>query len=326
MSMVNAMNSIQVVLASDANYAMPLAVAICSAAANCKRDCQLVFSVFQHGIGAGLREKVEISLRRTGFPDTRINWLDAPLERVVDLDTGHPWITSSGLVRLLIPDLLPRELDKALYLDCDIVVNEDLGELWDTDLGQKSLLAAQDSVGWVGNPIGGLSNYRELGIPSEARYFNSGVLMMNLRKWRERGTTEQLLSYMRTHRAIIRMGDQEVLNAVLFDDWGELDYRWNWQIIWRGFRLGTHAPTWTPPTMRKSIVHFITAEKPWLPGCDYDEKKYFFEYLDRTEWAGWRVPWHKELYGRASRGLSDARDAQGRLRRSIRAKIANAIT
>ena len=315
MSVDTEANTIQVVLAADANYVMPLTVAMCSAAVNCDRNRRLVFNVFQQGIDSRLRKKVEDSLNRTSFPDARVNWLSAPLERVVGLDTGHPRITSSGLVRLLIPDLVPGKLEKTLYLDCDVVVLDDLGKLWDTDFGQKSLLAAQDSIAWVGNPIGGLANYRELGIPADTKYFNSGVLLMNLRRWRERARTDQLLSHMRTHRAVMRNCDQEALNAVFFDDWGELDYRWNWQIIWRGFRVGTHCPTWTPPTARKSIVHFTSEEKPWLPGCDYDEKKFFFEYLERTEWEGWRVSRLKEFFGRSRRVLSDTRDAQGRLRR-----------
>jgi lipopolysaccharide biosynthesis glycosyltransferase len=74
---------------------------------------------------------------------------------------------------------------------------------------------------------------------------------------------------------------------------------------------------WLPGTTRKSIVHFITAEKPWLPGCDYEEKKYFFEYLDRTAWAGQRVPWLKEIYGRSRRALTDVRNALGMVRRRV---------
>jgi len=317
MSASDSTNSIQVVLACDANYVMPLAVAMCSAATNCDRSRNLTFNVFQDGIDSALREKVERSLRQTGFPNARINWMKAPIERVANVKMVNKWLTPMTLVRLLIPDLLPPEVQRVIYLDCDLVVNDDLGHLWDMDIGGKSLLAARDTIGWVGNPDGGVSNYRELGIPGDAKYFNAGVLMVNLRKWRERGTSERLLSYLKNHQAIIKYEDQEVLNAVLFDDWGELDFRWNWQIIWRGVRIGTHKAAWAPERTRKSIIHFITGEKPWLPGCDYEEKEYFFQYLDRTEWAGWRVPWYREVYFRSLRPFSDARNALGRLRRRL---------
>jgi len=313
----NTKDSIQVAFACDANYVMPLTVAICSAATNCDRSRHLTFNVFQDGIGPGLREKVERSLKRTGFPNARVNWLDAPIERVANVRMVNKWLTPSALVRLLIPGLLPSEVQKVIYLDCDLVVNEDLSELWDADIGGNSLLAVRDTIGWVGNPDGGVSNYRELGIPGDAKYFNSGVLFVNVTKWRESGTSARLLNYLTKNQAIIRYEDQEVLNAVLFDDWGELDFRWNWQIIWRGVRIGTHKMAWVPERTRKSIIHFITGEKPWLPGCDYEEKEYFFRYLDRTEWAGWRVPWYREVYSRSLRPFSDARNALGRLRRKL---------
>jgi lipopolysaccharide biosynthesis glycosyltransferase len=138
---------------------------------------------------------------------------------------------------------------------------------------------------------------------------------MNLERWRREDISRRVFEYLRTHRAIIQLNDQEAMNAVLWDDWGKLDYRWNWQIIWRGYRIGTHRPTWTPPTSNKSIIHFITAEKPWLPGCDYEERRFFYEYLDRTAWAGWRVSALQELAGRTRRTIGDGRNALGRLRR-----------
>ena len=317
MNILNSNEAIQVAFACDVNYVIPLTVAMCSVATNCDSSRHLVFNVFQEGIGLGLRQKVDLSLKRTGSTTAHINWLEAPIERVKSFPIVNRWLTPVALVRLLIPDLLPLEVNKVLYLDCDLVVNDDLSELWDMDVGGKSLLAARDTIGWVDNPDGGLSNYGELGIPGDSKYFNSGVLLLNVKKWRERGTSEQLLRYMRDYQAIIRYEDQEVLNAVLFDDWGELEFRWNWQIIWRGVRIGTHKMAWVPERSRKSIIHFITSEKPWLPGCDYEEKKYFFEYLDRTEWAGWRVPWYREVYFRALRPFSDARNTLGRLRRKF---------
>lgn len=314
-------HTIHVAFACDANYVMPLAVAMCSAAANCRRDRRLVFHVFQTGIGEADRGKIERSLKHTGFPELRVNWFEAPVDRLAGAKIVNKWLSSAALVRLLIPELLPPAVETVLYLDCDVVVDEDLAELWDTDLADKSLGAVRDTIGWVSNPDGGVSNYRELGIPADTPYFNSGVLLINVSKWRKNQTSERLLEYLWHHQAIIRYEDQEVLNAVLYDDWIELDFRWNWQIIWRGVRLGTHKMAWVPERARKSIVHFITAEKPWLPGCDYDEKEYFFKYVDRTEWSGWRVPWRREIWFRSLRPLTDARNAAGRLRRRLEARL-----
>ena len=313
-------NEIHVVLAADSNYAKPLAVAICSVAANCDAKRGLVFNVIQSSIGKDLRKKIESSLEHMGSQHARINWLDAPLERITEFKLARLYTTCLTFARLFIQDMLPFELERVLYLDCDIVANEDVAELWDTDFGGKSLLAVRDAIGTVSQP-GGLVNYRELGIPADAHYFNAGVLLINLKKWRESCTAERVVRYLNTHRTIIQLADQEALNAVLWDDWGELDYRWNWQIMWRAYQLGRAKMSWTPDTNRKSIIHFTTEEKPWLPGCDYEEKKYFLEYLDRTEWAGLQIPLWREVYGRSKRNLGEIRDALGMLRRALRQTI-----
>ena len=308
---------IQVVVAADNNYVMPLAVTVCSAAVNAAPERRLAFNVVHDGITAENRTRVNQSLARVRITNASIEWIQAPLSKFKDLRITHHWITPLTFVRLLVPDLLPTSVDKAIYLDCDVAVMEDIGGLWDLDLGDKSLLAAQDLIGWVSDPSAGLANYRELGFPPDKKYFNAGVLVLNLRKWRISNTPQALLDYLREYREVIRASDQEALNAVLGNDWGELDFRWNWQIKARIYRIGTHKMGWSPPDIRKSIIHFHSSEKPWLPACDYPEREAFFRYLDMTEWSGWRVPQHRELLGRLVRPVADARNALGRLRRRL---------
>lgn len=310
-------NAVHVVLAADNNYSMPLTVPICSAAVNCERARPIVFHVFQNEITPSNRRRVEMSLARVGRENVTINWLDAPVSSFWDLEVTHGWITSLTFVRLLVADLLPEDIEKAIYLDCDVAVLDDVAELWDLEIGDRSLLAVQDLIGYVGDECAGIVNYRELGIPPDRKYFNAGVLVINLKKWRRCNTGKRLLEYLRKYRAVIRAADQEALNVVLGDDWGELEFRWNWQILARIYRIGTHRPGIVPTTTRKSIVHFHSSEKPWLPACDYEEKAHFFHYLDETEWAGWRVPLRQELLGRAMRPMSDARNALGRWRRKV---------
>ena len=319
---MNATDTVNVVFAADDNYSMPLAVAMCSAAVNLSKGRPLVLNVVQHEISDRHREMIEESVQSTGHPDAVVNWLDAPLQRFSELRVTHHWISPLTFVRLLVADLLPPEVNKAIYLDCDVAVIDDLGKLWDTPMEGKSLLAAQDLIGYVSDPNAGIANYRDLGIPPERKYFNAGVLVMDLARFRERALGERLLEYLIEYRDLIRAADQEALNAVLTDDWKEMDYRWNWQIIARIYRIGTHKMGWVPPAGPKSIIHFHSNEKPWLPACDYPEKDIFFDYLDMTAWTGWRVPLVREIYGRAARPLWDARNAFGRLRRRVFSTVA----
>lgn len=309
-------NTIHIAFASDANYAMPLTVALCSAASNCDRSRSLVFYVVESGFQPHVRRRVESSLEKIGFPDARIEWIIAPFELIEDLKLTKHHLSALTYAKLLLPNLMPGDVSKVLYLDSDLVVKDDPAELWDTDLGDKALFAVRDRIAWVSAPSG-LANYRELGIPQDAKYFNAGLLLVNLAKWREMKISERIFSYLRTYRAIIKMEDQEGLNAVLFDDWGELPFRWNWQIPLRKYRNGKRRMEWIPDGSTKSIIHFTTAEKPWLPACDVEEKQYFFRYLDCTEWAGWRISFLREICARFWRAIQDARDAAGAFRNDV---------
>jgi len=286
--------SIRVVLAADSRFVMPLSVAMSSAALNCDPQRNITFYVLQHDIGTQLRQQVERSLASTGHTKHDVVWLDVSFANLDQFKT-HGHFNAMTYARLLIPSLLPLDVEKVLYLDSDLVVVGDIAELWDLECGEKTLLAAQDRIVESVSGFLGLSNYRDLGIPADSKYFNAGVLLINLKKWRSDKVSDKVFEYLRQHQKIIRMVDQEALNAVLFDSWGQLECRWNWQV-------GRLNPFW--PSKRtsvapeggaeKSIIHFTTAVKPWLPGCRYEEKRVFFEYLDLTEWAGWRVPLSRE--------------------------------
>lgn len=287
---------IHIVMAADTGYAMPMCVAICSVAWNCSPSRSLKFTIIQTGFTDDLRVKVERSLVRTGFPAAHIEWIDVPPGALSDLVIVHKHMSPLIYARLLIPDLVSNTVARVLYLDSDIVVTDDISELWDTDMDSKSLCAVRDRIGTVSSP-GGLANFERLGIRPDTPYFNSGVLLIDLERWRSLSISARVFDYLRSNKSIIQMGDQDGLNAILHDDWLELAPRWNWQITPRPFRKhqGNVAKD---QQSEKTIIHFITAEKPWLPGCTCEERKYFFAYVDKTEWVGWRVHFLREVYTR----------------------------
>lgn len=117
-----------------------------------------------------------------------------------------PRYTEAASFRLLLPELLP-EYDKILYLDCDIIVRQDVGKLYrETDLGEN----------WMGvvfeAPIEQQAErFRALGC-DPTRYFNSGFLLMNLAQMRKDGVTEKLLEACRV--PYLEFPDQDALNQV----------------------------------------------------------------------------------------------------------------
>ena len=117
-----------------------------------------------------------------------------------------PRYTEAASLRLLLPELLP-ELDKILYLDCDIIVRQDLARLWEEiNLGDNYLGAVYEAA-----IEGQAERFRALGC-DPAKYFNSGVLLMNLKQMRAENVSEKLLEACRV--PYLEFPDQDALNQI----------------------------------------------------------------------------------------------------------------
>jgi lipopolysaccharide biosynthesis glycosyltransferase len=295
-----------VVLAADDHFAMPLAATIRSALDNLAPGRKLRIYVLDAGIKDATKERLIRS-----WPDGcyHVEWLRVDESALAGLPvSGH--INLVSYYRILIPRVLPIDVRRAIYLDADLIVRTDLSRLWDRDLAGQLCLAAQDCAApyldssqalanyrLCGSHLGSaqpVPNFRELGLKPQAAYFNAGVLLINLVAWRNADVSGQSLACLEQHRQHVLWWDQYALNVVLAGRWGQLDARWN---------QGSHVymyPTWeqspfdqpTYDQLRNGpyIVHFTTRYKPWQPLCRHPFRKEFFEYLDRTAWAGWRPP------------------------------------
>ena len=315
-------SSINVVLAADNSYAMPLAVTARSIIENLKDNRKIKLFIIDGGIKKHNKDKISRSLENGKCV---IEWLPRPdrllgnfevlnqftIENIpgVGTVTAKPYLSNiAAYYRLLIPELLPDYCQKAIYLDCDLIVNRDLGELWDIEMGNNYLLAVQEFLTpYVSSPAG-LMNYQELGISSDAKYFNSGVLVINLEKWRANNAVAKAVDYLQKNGKYVRWADTDVLNALVADQWGQLDPRWNqtasvhlfsssrkdWQdcplseaLSYEVYEQVLHDPY---------IIHFSSTGKPWNISQDEPFKKLFFQYLDLTAWSGWRFTvWRRVL-------------------------------
>ena len=131
-----------------------------------------------------------------------------------DVNSSFKGIKNIAFARILIPELIKE--DKVLYLDCDIVVNANLDELFNIDLENK----------WV-------CGVRDYQVPAE---FNSGVLLINNKKWRESNIVSRLLEKAKDTN--LRNGDQTVINEVFKDKIEELDLSYNYQIGFEKAEIG----------------------------------------------------------------------------------------
>jgi lipopolysaccharide biosynthesis glycosyltransferase len=297
---------ISVVCAADEGYVMPLAAMVVSLLERLSWDCKLQLFVIDGGITPQSREKLTQCidpLRAT------IEWLKLSpetIQKVENLKTsGH--ISISAYYRILIPELLPKQIEKVIYLDCDLIFKGDLQTLWNQEIGDNYLLAVQDmGVGLVSSKDG-LLNYRELGLPEQTKYFNSGVLVLNLTKWRATNLSWRTIDYISTQQEFIRFHDQDGLNAVIAGQWGEIHPMWNQTPdIYRNWRNWEESflpeEIYNRARYSPQIIHFASSEKPWNTAL-HPNRDLFYHYLDQTPWAGWRFTWWQACLRRSHRVL-----------------------
>jgi lipopolysaccharide biosynthesis glycosyltransferase len=291
---------IVVVCASDDNYVMPLSVTIRSALENLAKDRRILLFVFDGSIKDTNKRRFLSSLdlercevRWIPKPDTLINGDLFPAS-ITSSDPFVRHITIAAWYRLIISEVLPQSFKKAIYLDCDLVVNADLGKLWDIDIEDNYLLAVArlESFGDQTVPCF-LKNWRELGFSENDKYFNSGVLVFNLEKWRYDHMSSRCFDYVRQNQEYIRWGDQDVLNAIVAGHWGELDPKWNCM---------------NPPSMSKEeidnsfILHFCSGGlKPWHVIESYPACETFYTYLRLTSWSGYRQTISQRIWRKLKR-------------------------
>ena len=189
--------------------------------------------------------------------------------------------------RLIIPEIMP-DYEKVLYLDADMVTDADLAHLYDIDISRYMIAAAKDieSAGRV-KIDKDWNNYikNELKISSVFDYFQAGVLVLNLKKFREVTTTEKMLS-LASERAW-RCQDQDVLNMICKDSVYYLSQEWNVIMNWQ--RMGQSrmqimelAPRqlfeeYVKARENLKIAHFAGLQKPW-ECVDCDLAEYFWHY------------------------------------------------
>jgi lipopolysaccharide biosynthesis glycosyltransferase len=186
-----------------------------------------------------------------------LHWLSPGTGAVRELPVRNH-VTVVTYFRLLIPELLPLAIKKAIYLDCDVLVEGDLSKLWEEELGDNYILAAQGRGRKRLVATSPLALIPEVTFDPNDQYFNAGVLVLNLERLREGEVAKKAIEFCRKWGDVILHADQDALNAMSIGRWRRLDQVWN-QFINEGpnYNFVQHIPG--------GILHFSSGWKPWLP-------------------------------------------------------------
>lgn len=261
--------------AADGGYALPLAVMLRSLAARLAADHALVAYAVDAGLDAADRARVVRSLG----PRTTLHWVAPAREAFAGLPLwGRMPIATYD--KLAIARWLPDAVQRVLWLDADLLVRADVAELWRTDLGDAIAGAVQDArVPTVGARFG-IRDFAALGLARDDAYFNAGVLLIDLARWRAANVEQHALAYLRRNARRVYFWDQEALNAALAGRWCTLAPAWNWSPTTGAARSFAEADA--------RILHFSGNLKPWRYAGRQPEHALYHRTLDETAWAGFR--------------------------------------
>lgn len=292
------------VCAADENYVRPLAVTLHSAASNLKSGNHLQVVLMDGGIGESSWQKLEQTL--AGLPIS-IQIVKPNRTEVADLGISHH-ITHTAYFRLLSARLLPENLDRVIYLDSDVLVQDDLTELWKMELQNNYCLAAADiacpfvdarfapgrfrkSIPYLAT-MAPIPNWKALGLDPRQPYFNSGVMVLNLKRWRDDAVETRLIRCLRDHAKYVWCWDQYALNVVFAGQWQALPPRWNQGAHLFDYPDESYSPIefadFRDMRDHPALVHFTSEFKPWLFRSNHPLREAWFAGLDRTAWRGWR--------------------------------------
>jgi len=269
---------IHIAFGFDKNYAMPCGVAILSV---CKTTPGPIcfHALIAEDVTEDIRNRMEGMVLHYG---------NSIVFHVVDPSSfcgmsEFMYFSRSVYNRLFIPEILPSDVDKVLYLDSDIIAVASLRSMWEIELGEDVPAAmAYDS---------GCSNvkfHNRTGIPLSRPYFNSGVIMMNLPCWRKEDICHQIVRDINEHH--YTLVDQDALNVVIGPRVKALHLKYNLQVTlikgteedWilekdKYFDLVYEAKA------EPVIIHYIEGLKPWHEGCPYAE-----EWLQVKSLSPWK--------------------------------------
>lgn len=268
--------TLHIAMASDADFTVPLCLAMHSMVQTAKRETHYRFHLLDSGIERRLLDKGDFDYC---LYDVRGQLAELPCGGRFPYAAYH---------RFLLPALIPPEIDRVLYLDCDIMVQEDLSPLCDMPLNNLPMAA----VPWMV-----LGDYREeygkvlksfperMGLQDDGTpYFYSSMLLLDLERMRLEKTAEQLVHCAETSpEGSLYWFDQDVINAVLRHRIAVIPQRYNVIPLFLPSIAGETAEA-QEAFRAPAIVHFAARKPNILTGPRDCMEENFFRLWQQSPW------------------------------------------
>lgn len=246
-----------IVLGADNNYRDKLETTIKSV---CYHNRDLKFYIFNEDIP---KEWFYLMEKRLGQMNCEILNIEIDAEKVKHFSTPDTHIKYMTYFRYFIAEFVKE--DRALYLDCDMVVHGNINPLFQKDFEENYIIAVPD--GWYKN------------------IFNAGMMMVNVHKWKTDNICQNLLELTaEKHQEVY--GDQGVLNLLFENKWKKVSPHYNFMVGLDTLAYWAQKPEWFlnswDGNYKPAIIHFEGKDKPWNDSLKtrYRELWWFYNGLD----------------------------------------------
>lgn len=281
-------NFVNIVFSSDDNYAQHTAVAMASILLNTNNPNNIRFFIIDDGISEDKKSKIKSTADNL---QSTVEFITVKnTELMQGFVSGE--ISRACYFRIDIPNILPISVKKVIYLDCDLLLYDDIQVLWETDIGQYPIAAVCD-YGIMASKRLRRQKMKYIGLPAQADYFNSGVLVMDLEVWRKADYSSKVIGVVKNNR--FPNHDQDALNKVFMNNWYVLPLRWN--VIPPVFNL--FVKILKNKLMRKNaieakknpaIFHYAGGYKAWEYKLYQGFNDQYYKYLEYTDFKNEKMP------------------------------------
>ncbi len=274
---------INIVCAGNRNFIIPMKVMLKSLAVNTRKNVE-IFVLNKEWKGD---DKIDFIETFSNNKNISIKFLDMESYECLNHFKTTKNIPIESYFRLFLPEVLPDNVEQIIYLDGDIIVEGDIEELWNIPIGEHALMAVSEmfyEAHYVSSPLA-LHTFKKLNIPEKSKYFNAGVLKINIKKWKENNIAKRIIDYLIENKDEVLWHDQDGLNAVLWNDWCELPSEWNvMTALFREedfARIDMSKETACYIMKNPKIIHYTNSkEKPWKETCTNPLKDRYFFYAN----------------------------------------------
>lgn len=278
----------------DEKYAPFASASIASLLENNEGADRIRIFILEMGICEESKGKLTEQVKKKG---REIVFLEsAELAGLIE-DLGIPSYRGSAAanMRLFAEQVVPADCERLLYLDSDTLVVGSVEPLFETDLKGCPLGMVMDSLV--------RRHKRDIGMSKDAPYFNSGMILYDLPRYREMGCTDAMISHIKNVRASYPNPDQDLLNVVFAGHIYPVECKYNFQPMHRVFSLKSYYKVYgqggyyggevvEDAVKDPRVLHFFrfVGQFPWHEKTLHPDRELFWEYLAKTPWAGF-LPW-----------------------------------